>query len=101
MLRGSHQPPSRAQEARGKRAKIAGRNQDQTARRKLAMAARKRFVRLRQMLDDVKERDDINSTYLGHVRFVSHARQHRQACSATSLRSLLGDLDARNFEKTS
>src|SRR5664279_1461394 len=85
MLRRRHQSPVHASKPRDGGRKISGCDHDDAAGLEITVTQGERFVRVRQMFDDIEQRNDIHMTDPPHICFVCNARQDVQAGTATML----------------
>src|SRR5947209_5896123 len=98
MLRWRHEPPPRACEPRGRRAKISGRDHDDAAGIEMIAAQRKNLARLWQMLEHVEQNDDVDFADPLQVRRVRRSVQHVQPRALRMCGGIWRELDPRNVE---
>src|SRR5437588_6942792 len=98
MLRWGHEPPPRACEPRGRRAKISRRDHDDAAGIEMIAAQRKNLARLWQMLEHVEQNDDVDFTDPLQVRCVRRSVQHVQPGALRMYGGLWRELDPGDVE---
>src|SRR5271166_1923139 len=81
-----------------KGSEIPGRYDDETAGIEVARAERKHLPRIREMLDDIEENDDVQHPEFAQRAFVGDTGDHLQPPLLRMAGRFCGDLDSRDVE---
>src|SRR5215831_47849 len=98
VLRRRHQAPLRAGRPRRQGTEVSGRQHDDSIRPEMVREQREGLLRVRQMLDDVEEDDDIQGAKRVESRFAQQAADDVQAEIASIGSSRLRRLDAAHLK---